>query len=82
MLQNGLVNILLTAFSATRSKYTLRHLHDIRDLLCSEQLLAKAEFMHCVSGLAYDVLSGNFGMGLRSPVPNVRGCGNFSVIIL
>ena len=57
----------------------LRHLHDIRDLLCSEQL---PEFMHCVSGLAYDVLSGNLGMALRSPVPNVESCGNFSDIIL
>lgn len=82
MLQNGLVNILLTAFSATRSNYILRCLRDIRDLLCSEQLLAKPEFMHCVSGLTYDVLSGNLGMALRPPVPKVKSCGNFSDIIL
>lgn len=82
MLQNGRVNILLTAFSATRSNYMLRHLHDLRDLLCSEQLPAKAEFMCCVSGLAYDVLSGNLGMALRSPVPNVKGCGNFRDTVL
>lgn len=82
MLQNGLVNILLTAFSATRSNYMSRHLHNMRDLRCSEQSLAKPEFMRCDSGLAYDVLSGNPGMALRSSVPNVKSCGNFSDIIL
>jgi len=82
MLQNGLVNILLTAFSATRSNYMLRYLHDIREALCSGQLPAKPEFMHCVSGLACDVLSGDLGMALESPVPNVKSYGNFSDIIL
>lgn len=45
MLESSLVNILLTVFSTTRSNYLLRHLHNIRDLFCSEQLLAKLEFL-------------------------------------
>lgn len=39
------------------------------------------EFTCCVSTFAYFMLAGNVGLHLRSPVSNVKSCGNFSDII-